>query len=477
MKSIIQHAEIIHDLNAQFTPHAGQVPIGHAAFYHKNVDMIFVECGRKFGKTDLIIYLLYRWMLTMESGGGHYYFAKTYKQAKEIAWASGRFQNFGDKKFKKKYGIELNNSEMRIRCGFNDAFIKLDGSDMTETYRGINPHSAVYEEFKDHKADFHRAFDPNRATFNAPLAIIGTPPETEGNNFTDLAENCKVESDSFYFNYPTWANPYISRDWLKRKKRSLFRQGKEDEWYREYCALRVKSGKKHILGAFNQFEHVVKHDEIMGKMRSQWSDLQFFGTADPASSSVFGFLCSAFNPYTKEIFHFDEIYEKIPSRMSTVKMMIGNEKSIISLYKRYHPVIEDWFFSYDEAAKWFVNEVFEHFPDFNFIPTRKESNRKKDGLGLINDQINQGKWLVSDKCVNLINEINNYIRKDDGSIPKVNDHLIDCMRYTNAACNYTLIDEVKANNSEKRYSIRDDINELKNQDDYIEEFDSRFDIM
>ena len=51
---------------------------------------------------------------------------------------------------------------------------------------------------------------------------------------------------------------------------------------------------------------------------------------------------------------------------------------------------------------------------------------------------------ISDRCVNLCNEIEKYSLDDKGNIPKVNDHLIDCFRYLNAHAHYNFHEVLEA---------------------------------
>lgn len=136
--------------------------------------MVFCECGRKFGKTELEAYFLWRNALTFPVAGlGHYFFAPEQKQAKEIVWASGRLQTFGPQ----EYIEDINNSEMRIRFT-NKSFIKVDGSDNFNSYRGLSDvGSSVYDEFRDFRPEFHKAYKANLAVHKAQLLIGTTPPE------------------------------------------------------------------------------------------------------------------------------------------------------------------------------------------------------------------------------------------------------------------------------------------------------------
>lgn len=185
-----QVGKIIHLLHQQFEPHIGQKQVIKDLFWHE-VDRLFVECGRKFGKTQLVCYCLWRWCLVFPNSKC-YYFSPFAKQSKEIIWAPRFIQNFGPTEFIKS----INNTEMRIRFK-NGSFIKLDGSDNLEAYRGITPDGlCVYDEFKDFKKEFHEAFEPNLAARGSPLLIVGTPPRLEDED-EDKPSQFRVLADEF----------------------------------------------------------------------------------------------------------------------------------------------------------------------------------------------------------------------------------------------------------------------------------------
>jgi len=467
---IIQHANVIGDLNKIWTPHSGQVPIGKAIF-HEHKSRTFVECGRKFGKTEIMLYFLYRMLLTI-ANSGNYYFAPFLKQAREIIWASRRIQNFLPPHLKARYGITVNNSDLRISCAYTGGFIKLDGSDNYAAHAGTNPHSIGYDEFKDFRPEFHRVMDPNLATYEAPLLIIGTPPETEDNQFCELASDVQQDVEQgAYFNLPTWANPHISKDWLKKKRIELFRSGREEEWYREYEARRVKGGKKSIFPMYNPKSHMMPYDQVIQEFQKDRKRMTWQCIADPASMSVFGVLFRAIHPYTKVIYRLNCLYVDTPSEMTSRSMW----DKIFKIIMEINPRIEDWDLIYDEAASWFANEMLDIFEDEQidntWVPSEKYKNKKEYGINLIREQMLMGKYIVTDRCKKLIWEVENYIKDDKGRIPKENDHLIDCDRYGDQLFDYSIRREkapepADPDEARRGYTMDEDLRELEEQRDW-----------
>ena len=421
---LIQYTSMIKGLNEKWTPHVGQVAIGKALFQEKVLE-IFAQCGRNFGKTDLLAYLYWRWSQT-HPGSDNYYFSPFMKQSREILWASGRIQTFGPRDWIQS----INNTEMRITFK-NGSFIKLDGSDNVEAYRGVKPRNGLigYDEFKDFRPEFHEAFDPNRRG-QCPLIIIGTPPDREC-QFTQLADAFRKDALRRFYQFPTETNPHIPKAWLMAKKAELYARGEGDVWEREYMARFVKGGAAKIFPMLTR-DMVKPHNQLMKEISRDARKLIYYLWSDPAAASCFAVLFVAFNPFTKTVYLLDEIYETDQKAMSVKQ--IGRRIFQIrdELYSR-----SEWRQGYDEAETWFANEMQDNFDEY-FEPSHKAANDKESGLSLIKDIMLEGKLVISERCEKFFWEADNYFKDKNGKIPKKNDHLLDCLRYILAAEGYEL---------------------------------------
>lgn len=423
--SIVALAQVLDKLNSKWTPHAGQIPIGQALLVDGIKD-VFACCGRNFGKTDLAIYLLWRWAL-LNPGSENYLFEPEQKQAKEILWASGRIQAFGEAEW---LDGEPNNTEMRIRLS-NGSFIKIDGSDNFEAYRGVKPKGLIiYDELKDINPKFLDAFEPNRAAHDIPALWIGTPPEYES-HYIHYMEEAKANPAWRYFHAPTSSNPYVKPEWLAGKKAYYERIGDAETWLREYEAVFVKGGKSHIIPQF------VKLKPCKVELPTDLNHWHLYTIFDPGTASVFAVLFALVNPYTKRIKVWREIYETDQSEMTTRKIWAR-------VYPIYRELIDagvrTYEFIYDEAALWFANELRE-ITSYWLSPTRKSKADKESGVGLIRDVLDKGLMEYDESCVKFAWEFENYVKDRHGRIPKKNDHLIDCFRYLLDAAGFTLDEE------------------------------------
>ena len=427
----LETARVVQSLNAKWKPHEAQAQILRRVFRDKR-PMTFVVCGRKFGKTEIIAYFL--WRLALTRPGGYYYFVPELKQGREIVWVTNRLQTFGPQS-----EIEsINETEMRIWLK-NGSFIKVDGSDNYQARRGIEPHGCAYDEFKDFKPEFHAAMDPNLAVYEAPLLICGTPPETMTLEHYDALEG-QAKRHADHFTFPTWCNPHIKRSWLKAKKEELYARGDGHEWEREYGAMRVFGGKHAIFPMFKRVAPIVRpHKEIIEEVRRDAKKLIWQVIADPGTTSVFAALFRAINPFNRKVYRLGNLYVTEQIETSTSRMIPRIEEKKEYLLPNWKLRIGEWDDEiYDEAGAWFASEAMASFPDLDhcWVPTQKALKDKKVGLSLIKDQMLHGLYEASDECTDLFKEVEGYIRKPDGTIPKGNDHLIDCDRYGNdgASC-------------------------------------------
>lgn len=437
-ESIIALAEILNGLHERWTPHIGQIPIGKALFYD-HIKSIFVCAGKNFGKTELAAYCSWRWAL--EHPGSENYIIEPFSiQAKEILWASKRIQTFGPPEHLDGEG---NNTEMRLHFK-NGSFIKLLGSDNEIALQGIKPKGLiVYDEIKDHRRSAINLMEPNRAAFDVPALFIGTPPEIEC-YFNDLMEVAKINDDWRFFHAPTSTNPHISRKWLERKRLELIQMGEEETWLRDYEAIFVKGGKRHLVPAFIKMEKKISIPTDPHK----W---QVFTIFDPAGSSTFGTLIILFNPYTKHHKVWKEIYEQDPQKM-TARGIWQQAGPFISELKSSG--FSEFEYVYDEAAASFRNEMCEHAPDIWLIPTQKAKTERGEGLSIFRDVITDNLLEVSPECSWFIWEVENYIKDENNRIPKKNDHLIDCYLYFLQAAGFEFKKEQAPKEADQLYQKR-----------------------
>lgn len=370
-----------------------------------------------------------------------YYVAPLQTQAREIVWADPRVQTHGPIEWLRDGSEGINKQEMRLNFK-NGSFIKVDGSDNYEKYRGVRYKVCIYDEYREHRPEFRRRMRPNASVLDGIDVFMGSPPDREC-DYVDLAKEHRLDPKKFYIKARTHDNPFISKDWLNEERDRLIARGESDEWEREYEAIFVPGGVSKIFPMVNK-SNVKPHPEILETLRRNHRRLDWYVVADPAASSTFAVLFAALDRYSKHWYLLDELYEQDQAKM-TVKNIGNHIRSKCSDYQT-----DSWRRGYDEAATWFKNEMFDHFSEF-WEPTQKAQNKKEDGLSLIKDAFLQNKITISSKCTNLFWELDNYYKDKNGKIPKENDHLIDCLRYMFSFAYYNF-------NETKEYSEKADEN-------------------
>lgn len=426
-------ARVIGALAERWTPHPTQrLPL--KATFRDGKMVVMVECGRKWGKTEEILYFEHR--VASITQLGCYYLAPEQKQAKEIIWATGRVQNFCP-----ELVTSINNSDLRMHLA-GGGWVKVDGSDNVNRLRGVEPGGLAYDEFKDFRPEFHQAMSPNLAVYKAPLLICGTPPEApEGDETVEFYDSLKAQciADGAYFNFPTWANPHIDREWLRKERTLLYARGEGDVWEREYGARRVIGGKKSIFPMYDPAKHRKRFGDIIETLRRDAKKLIWQVIADPGTTTCFAVLFRAVNPFTKVVYRLACIYERDQMETSTSRIVPRIEAMKTELIPNWKARGLEWEQIYDEAAAWFATEAMASFPTLDpWTPTHKGEGgdaeaKKKKGLSLIKDQMLTDRYVVTDRCAELEQEVIGYIKDKNGKIPKVGDHLIDCDRYGNSS--------------------------------------------
>jgi hypothetical protein len=450
-------------------PHQGQIEVGNAIFY-QGKKVVFNRCGRKWGKSEICIYTLYRWAGTIPNGQ-FYYVAPFYNQAAELIWHPGRLKNFLGP-HRDKYIAEIYESDRRILF-HNGSFIKLLGSDNFEAGRGLNPDGAVYDEFKDHDYRFHQGFEDNLMAKDAPLFIVGTPPETFDHFFVRMEEAVKLDPMGAYFKKPTWDNPHIKRETIERSKNAAIAKGEWAKYMREIEAEIVPGGANSIFpmleiprynerGEFTgESRHVKSGKRLRDKVGKHYKDYDYYWMNDPGSATCFASLFVAIHRGSKKVIVLDEIYEKDKKKTSTKQIVPVAIDKMKAIYR-----VEPFIKSYDNAATWFANEVLNEY-GMGLIPCIKDRGKeeKETSLSVIKDFLLEDLLEISDECKGLISEMSTYATDENGKIPKINDHAIDCLRYIYRLANlhsvpkqkYVGDDDKRIYSDDDEYEYEDDI--------------------
>lgn len=468
---LLYHSQVLKDLGSIFTPHQAQIEIGKALFYDGK-KKIFLQCGRKFGKSEFLIYSLYRWCL-LYPNSWCYYFAPFKDQISDLVWSNNRLPGFLPEKLMKKYGVNVNNSDRRVTFR-NGSFIKADGCDNYSKSRGYSATGlSVIDEMKDVHPEFLPSFEPNLAITDAPIMMVGTPPsEDEGEvlvRWQSIVDDVKRSPVGYFTIKPSTSNPHVSKEFFIRKRAELIEKGEEWLWRKEYLAEIVNAGSSAIFPMMDKDKHIRPYDEIKSEILNNHEDWDFFISFDPGSATVFGVLLAAMHKYSKKVYMIDEIYA---DNFATNSAGIVTEKARLKILE-IMPDIERWSGVYDYAAAWYFNEYQTNY-DFGLFlnPCEKDLKQKENKLSLIKDMLLGGFFVMSDRCTKLWWEMKSYRTDEHGKIKKENDHLIDNSRYILNAMRYDKIPqdrpktEAEIVGDRRKITIEDDLSNLRSGDIY-----------
>lgn len=423
---------ILQDLHSVWTPHEGQVKVGNALFY-KDKKYIFLRCGRKFGKTDLVDYIPHRFAM-LNPNSCIYYVAPYYNQAAELIWHTGRLPNFL-KHLKDKYVKKQYDTDKRL-VFHNGSFIKLLGSDNFVVAAGHTPDLIIYDEFADFDPRFDKAMRPNLAPKKAPIIIVGSPAHTSDSYYYKVEDEFRMRENGEVFIMPTHINPHIDKQWLKEEESSYRERGEYATFQREYLAMKVFGGADAIFpmllvpeqGLMEKYtgftKHYVSYADKLAEIKRRYKDYDFYCSFDAGTVTCFAVLFIAIHRYSKKVTCLNSIYETDQGKTTTKQIFPRALEIINSICAD----LDRWTMIYDNAAAWFAQEV-QHEFDHNLFPCMKDLNKKEVKLSLIKDLMVYDRFEMTDECPKLMWEMSNYQRDANGKIPKKNDHLIDDLRY------------------------------------------------
>lgn len=443
------------DLHSIWTPHDAQKPVLNAIF-KEGKKTVFCRSGRRSGKTDVSIYVALRKAI-LAANSKILIVTPTLKQAKKVYWKSGKVHQM----IPKNWNCHITNDDLTIKFD-NGSYIEIDGSDDIESHRGAEYDVVIIDEFKDIKPEFYsEIINPTLATTNGTLVIIGTPPKNRNNHYFELEASVVGDKDWGFFHWTSFDNPYVSKKWLETEEKKYIARGEIDVWKREFLAEYCFGGKDQVFPMFSRKKHLKPLDTILDIMKRDWSRFEWITSCDPATSSTFAVLFSAYDRGSNRLFILDEIYATDKNLMTT-----GNIYEAIKKKQSELNTEADWAIVYDEAASWFSNEVSSRFGDALF-PSAKSRNNKEDGLSLIKDlMLKENGITIANHCKNTIFEIENYIM-DNGRYPKNNDHEIDNLRYTLGFLNLDFSLHTPEFYDNTSYVDRNDDNDLYYEKDNI----------
>ncbi len=222
-----------------------------------------VNAGRRFGKTIFSLYWQIARAWNDYPGEEHWFVARTYKQAKDIAWKQLL------KLVPEQIVEKIDRRELTLTLK-NKSDICLKGSDNEDSLRGLRLGSLVMDEAAFQKPHiWNDILRPMTADLKAPVMFISSPRVGWFTRLFDGAISGKWEGWAA-FQYTIYDNPYIDRDEIEQIRAQTPEQTFQSEYmaiasteegqvYPEFSDLNIKNGHQ-VFPAFKSWPCVLGLD-------------------------------------------------------------------------------------------------------------------------------------------------------------------------------------------------------------------------
>ena len=425
-RHLAEMAQKLSDLHDIWKPHPKQLAAIRDIF-DKGKTHHFWRKGRKGGGTEASLYPVVRLCALFDNQIGYLVYP-THVLGKEIAWK--RLQSF----IPKHWGVKFREGDTCAQFP-NGSTIKIMGADNWKAMVGVEFDICVMDELKDHDPRAYENMYPNRMSRNGIWVILGAPPYNKSNFYYQKEQEALGNLDLWAVH--KWSirdNPFLPYDKAMFASREAMidymeaeyeRKGDSDIWRVEWEAEYVEGGKRNLFPHFKKERHMVPHKELMNRIAADKHQLIWWQGFDPGYATCFATLMVGYNPYNREVYFLDGIYETRRNRNSAHELWPRISAQAEDLYPDAR-----WSRVYDSAALHFPTEVRAQFgQDLAFIPTYKEKDDEEKYTRLINTAFALDRAYISDRCGRFVWEIENYIVDENGNYPKKDDHAIDVARY------------------------------------------------
>ena len=356
--------------------------------------------GRRFGKS----YLSIIWMLTrkIEQNERRWIITPTYRQGKTTTWKLLRavFRN---------YDAQVNESELLVKLP-NGAEIAIKGAEQENNLRGAGLDMVCMEEYSYIKPHvWEEIIYPMLTTTNGDALFIGTPNGYD-HLYDAYLKGQGNDPEWKSWQYTTLDGGFVPEEEIKKAKSMM----DERAFKTEFLASFETTGNRAAYN-FDRSIHVKKAEQISSNIF--WS-MDF---------NILGSVCLACEYTDGTIHFFDEI--RLPN--SNTQMMANEMKKVAP----YIPVYPDA----TGSARSTTSNRSDHqiLRDNGFRVISKKANPSViDRLNALNRMLKDAngkvRMTIDPKCTNLIKDLEQTQRTNDGRIDKRDEkrsHFLDACSY------------------------------------------------
>lgn len=383
-------------------PHINQLPIARSKKKYK-----FLRCGRRFGKTKLIVGTLIENALEF-SETDHFYIGPTYKQAKMIAWKM--LMKIVSEKVPKALIHKVNESELFVEIG-NHSRVHIKGQDNPDSLRGVALKSCALDEYKDFREGvFEEIIEPALLDLDGSCIIAGTPKGF--NHMYRLEMRARTQPDIWdVFHYTTYDNPFMSKERVDRIKKTSEPSTFDQEYLAEYRKFEGLVYKDFEYSRHTFTDRSVLNDKVFVETIAGVD----FGFTNPMASNILK---------RDKDNHWYVMPKHYYRRETLIRDFIEWAKGAVAEEK-----VERWYPDSADPGK--IKEMTD--AGLTVVDVNKSISA---GINRIRELLRANRLHISIECKDLIREFESYaypkVREgyNEQEDPiKQNDHALDALRY------------------------------------------------
>lgn len=379
-----------------FKPHSTQQTIIDT--FQKNMfNYMTLVCGRRWGKTEVIS--------LVGSGEMLIPFSNVLIVTPVFANAKAIFEKIERRLLKQNIPIKTKDMKaLTFETAYNSKIVVVTPKSI-DSALGFMYSLVIFDEaqsipnlidiFENYlepaMADY--GVDEETNFYNAKAVFIGTSRDESNDLFKlTLRARSKKYRGYVHFTMKTEDNPYIPKEFIDSKREEL----DPITFGREYCGIWSKLNNSLVYYSFDMDKNVIPHREALKRVKD--CPLHIAGM-DMGYSDNFSTLWAGIEPFTGKIIITTEYRQnKTPLELHHSNMVEKEkQQNIKNIYRFGDPsapqVMADLSFSYN----------------YNVIPA---INDIEEGIQLVNKKFYHGDILVSEECVDLIEELTNMVWKN-----------------------------------------------------------------
>ena len=401
-----------------YVPHPGQ------SFLHaSNTRFKVVVSGRRWGKSLLAAKEAEVMILKPQTRG--WIVSKTYDLGEKVFREiyNNLVRRFKLETVRKSYSSKSGSMYLEFPW---ESVVEVKSAEHPDSLMGEGLDWLVFDECASCKSSIWEQYlRPTLSDKNGWALFITTP---RGYNW--IYDLWKRGNDPDYpewesFRFPSWNNPYLSKDDIEEARRTLSKATFEQEYGATFT---FSSGQ--VYKEFDPSIHVIADDKLRILSSAESGEWRRFRSIDFGYENPFVCLYIAVDPEDRVIIY-DEYYQRHRTMEQHASFLLEEEqRSEAKMQKHVQGLYE--FTTCDPSAASARATLFE-----KGIVTITPRSNIIQGLELVRRQLmvrEDGKpgLYISSKCVNTIKEFNLYSYPDkmDTEEPvKENDHAMDCLRY------------------------------------------------